>query len=241
MREFEDRIEIEPNKQDLREVLAWLKEEKEHDIQGYGFYNNKSIIIDAFKSENLIIFKHKNKSIGLIVWNESEGIVIEIDIFVIHPSYRGKGFGEFYFTAISDHFKRKGFKAVKLFCAPEASEGFWKKMGLTKYPDCWYSEHSLTYYGVLVDVASTTYISNADKIELWDVEPCDADETTPKWTWYIENDTDGLLYPIVQPCNCNWNLRWSRNGVVVKEEKVKYFTGEYLELFRSRFLYIDKL
>jgi hypothetical protein len=50
-----------------------------------------------------------------------------------------------------------------------------------------------------------------------------------------------LIYPIIQPCNCNWNLRWSRNGKVLREEKVKCFTEDYLELYSSPFLYINKL
>ena len=114
-------------------------------------------------------------------------------------------------------------------------------MGLIKFPDCGYKEQELTYYGFLVDVASTAYIKNADKIELWDVEPHEIDGKQPKWTWYIEFETDKLLYPIVHPCNCNWNLRWSRNNVVLKEEKVKYFTDKNYEVYRSKFLYIERL
>ena len=114
-------------------------------------------------------------------------------------------------------------------------------MGLLKLHDCGYTEHELTYYGVLIDVASTIPINNAEKIELWDVEPYEAMETEPRWTWYIENDEGRLLYPILHPCNCNWNLRWSRNGDVLKEDKIKYFTNEDFELFKSKFLYIEKL
>ena len=94
---------------------------------------------------------------------------------------------------------------------------------------------------VLVDTASTSYISNKDKIELWDVEPYEAEKKNPRWIWYVETQKEMLLYPIIQPCNCNWNLRWSRDGVVLKEEKVKYFTNDDYELFHSDFLYIDKL
>lgn len=114
-------------------------------------------------------------------------------------------------------------------------------MGLVRFPDCGQTEHELTYYGVLEDTASTSYLSHADKIELWDVEPYEAGETNPKWIWYIEIQDDRLLYPIIQPCNCNWNLRWSRNGTVIKEAKVKYFTDEDYELYCDQFLYIEEL
>ena len=66
-------------------------------------------------------------------------------------------------------------------------------------------------------------------------------------TWRIYHDyekvtkiqDDRLLYPIIQPCN--WILRWRRNGTVIKEAKVKYFTGEDYELYCDQFLYIEEL
>ena len=241
MRTIENHIEIAPTLQDIKEILVWLKEEKDRDVLGHGFFNNKNIIMDSFRLGKAIVFKHENKSIGLIVWNESDDILVNIDIFVIHPSYRGKGFGALFYHDVCNHFVEKGFKAVKLFCEPKTSEKFWIKMGLLKLHDCGYTEHELTYYGVLIDIASTIQINNAEKIELWDVEPYEAIETEPRWTWYIENDGGRLLYPILHPCNCNWNLRWSRNGDVLKESKIKYFTNKELELFKSKFLYIEKL
>ena len=241
MRTIENHIEMAPTLQDIKEILVWLKEERDCDARGHGFYNNKNIIMDSFRLGNAIVFKHENKSIGLIVWNESDDILVNIDIFVIHPSYRGKGFGELFYHDVCNYFVEKGFKAVKLFCEPKTSEKFWVKMGLLKLHDCGYTEHELTYYGVLIDVASTIYINNAEKIELWDVEPYEATEVEPRWTWYIENDEGKLLYPILHPCNCNWNLRWSRNGDVLKEDKIKYFTNKDFELFKSKFLYIEKL
>ena len=241
MRTIENHIEIAPTLQDIKEILVWLKKERDSDILGQGFFNNKDIIMDSFRLGNAIVFKHENKSIGLIVWNESDDILVNIDIFVIDPSFRGKGLGRLFYHEVCNYFVEKGFKAVKLFCEPKTSENFWIKMGLLKLHDCGYTEHELTYYGVLIDVASTIHMNNAEKIELWDVEPYEAMETEPRWTWYIENDEGRLLYPILHPCNCNWNLRWSRNGDVLKEGKIKYFTNEDFELFKSKFLYIEKL
>ena len=83
-------------------------------------------------------------------------------------------------------------------------------MGLVKLYNCGYTEHELTYYDVLVEVASTTDISNGDKIELWDVEPYESDGKQPKWTWYIEFETDKLLYPLIVSFNTS-----SANGVIL--------------------------
>lgn len=233
-------IEVKPGMRDIDEILSWLKKEKESDKFGNGFYNNKSAILDSFMSEKAIVLKYNNKNIGLIIWWDYD-ILINIDIFVIHPDYRRKGFGEYFYRTVSDYFKTNGFKVIKLFCQPTSSEKFWKKMGLIKLDVCGKAENELTYYDVLVDIASSENTSNGDKIELWDVEPFESDEILPKWTWYVEICEDELVLPIIHPCDCNWNLRWSRNGVVLKEEKVKYFTDEDFELFRSKFLYIEKL
>lgn len=237
---MEKSIEIQPKRRDIKNILSWLKKEKETDKFGYGFYNNKSVILDSFKFGKAIVLKYNNKSIGLITWCDDD-ILLNIDIFVIHPDYRRKGFGEYFYRTVSNYFKSKGFKVVKLFCEPKSSEKFWKKIGLVKLYDCGYTEHELTYYDVLVDIASSENISNGDKIELWDVEPYESAEISPRWTWFVEICGDRLTLPIVHPCNCNWNLRWSRNGVVLKEEKVKYFTNKDFELFRCKFLYIEKL
>ena len=232
-------IDIEPKKQDIKEILIWLKHEKNH--SGASFYNNKNIIEQSFEKGNLIVFKQGKKNIGLAIWNNVDELRVDIDIFVIHPDYRGQGFGCFYYNEILKLFRSKGFKVIKLFCSPSTSEPFWKKMGLIKLPECGRTEHELTYYMILVDTASIEHISMTDKIELWNVEPYEAEEKKPKWTWYVEIKDGVLLYPIIQPCNCNWNLCWSRNGQVLRKEKVKYFIKESFELYCYPFLYINKL
>lgn len=112
-------------------------------------------------------------------------------------------------------------------------------MGLVKFSNCELAEHELTYYGILVDVGSIEYICKADKIELWNVETHDAGKTEPKWIWYVEIQNTVLLYPVIHPCN--WNIRWSRNGVTLKEGKVKCFGEEAYKCYCSQFLCIDKL
>lgn len=228
-------IEISPKKQDIDEILAWLKEEC--DINGDGFYHNRNMIDCSYKSGKSIVLKNGEKNIGMVTWRH-DNFLVEVDIFVINKKYRGQGYGDFFFNAISEYYKSEGFKAIKLFCKPESSERFWQKKGFQKFPDFDHTEHKLTYYKVLVDTASTSYIRNADKIELWDDEPPRAEGKEPKWKWYIEKQNQELRYPIIQPCNCNWKLRWSKNGKVLREEKVKNFSDVNYE---SRMLYIGEL
>ena len=60
-------IETVPKKRELDEVLDWLKCERDCDKRGYGFYNNRNIIEDAFEKDNLIIFKHAKMTRGEMV------------------------------------------------------------------------------------------------------------------------------------------------------------------------------
>lgn len=176
----------------------------------------------------------------MVIWS-SNNILVNVDIFVIDNNYRGLGYGSFFFNAISEYYKDEGYKILKLFCKPKSSESFWIRMGFEKMPDCGYTEHELTYFKVIAETASTSYIKDVDTIELWDVEPYLSDGIKPKWIWYIETKNNNLIHPIIQPCNCNWKLRWCSNGKILRENKVKYFTDENFELYTDRMLYIEQL
>jgi hypothetical protein len=127
-----------------------------------------------------------------------------------------------------------------LFCAPIESEKFWKKMDFIKFPDRGYSESELTYYKPLIEIQQTTKNNSDNKIELWNVEPYQIKNHEPKWTWEINSNLDKLLLPIIQPCNCNWNLRLTKNGKQIKEDKVKYFSDKN-RIEYSPFLLITEL
>ena len=62
MKTIENHIEISPTLQDIKEILVWLKNERDRDILRHGFFNNKDIIMDSFRSGNTIVFKQENKS-----------------------------------------------------------------------------------------------------------------------------------------------------------------------------------
>ena len=210
------------------------------------YYDNQNIIKEAFRKGELIVFKQGKKNVGLVIWSRCDDLQANIDIFVIHPDYRNQGLGKFYYNEILDFFRSKGLKMIKLFCYPVTSEKFWKKIGLIKLPKCGRKEDRIYYYSILVDTASientkdTKDTKNTNKIELWDVESDEKNEKKPKWTWYVEIKDGKLKYPIIHPCDCNWNLCWSRNGTIIKQEKVKYFSEED-ELYYKPFLYIDNL
>ena len=231
-------IETRPSNEDIDEIMIWLKRECE--ITGEGFYNNRGKIYDALQTNEVIVLKMEGINIGLVVCR-GEDILVNIDIFVIDNKYRQHGYGSVLFNAISEFYIDEGFKVLKLFCEPKSSESFWKRMGFEKMPDCNYSQHELTYFKTIVDTASSAQVTGLDVIELWDVEPRLAVGNSSKWKWYVEIENGKLVNPIIQPCNCDWKLRLSRDGKVINEGKIKYFTEEDFELFIDRMLYIEYL
>lgn len=235
----EMKLNVTPTRFDLEKIEEWLIEEERE--LNEGFYCNWKTIEKAFNNDELITLKLKEQPIGFLVWSKGE-IYAEIDILEIKPNHQQKGIGKAFFEQISDYFKQKGFLVIKLFCSPRESEKFWKKMGFIKFPVTGYSESDLTYFKPLIRIQSTSENPKTDNtVELWDVEPYQKNNNQPKWTWNIELENDKLKLPILQPCNCNWNLRWSKKGEVIRENKVKYFDIKKNRVEYSPFLYIESL
>lgn len=232
------RININPSVPDLKIIENWLIDEKEK--YDDGFYCNWNIIEKSFQNDQVISFEENKNIIGFLVWNQG-GIYTEIDIMEIHPDYRKKGLGKIFYNKVESIFKEKGSLAMELFCEPRKSEKFWRKMGFIKFPARGYSESDLTFYKPIIDVSITTEKPNdLNKLELWDVELYQSNDKKSRWTWNIESKNGKLLKPIIQPCNVNWNVRWTKNGKIIKEAKVKYFSSTNPIEF-SPFMYVSKL
>lgn len=142
---------------------------------------------------------------------------------------------------LSGSFKDRGIIAIELFCEPIESEHFWRKMEFIQFPIRGYAEPELTFYKPLIEVCKTTKTPNElNKIELWDVEPHQSKTRLPRWCWDIETQDGKLIKPIIQACNINWNIRWTKDGKIKKESKVKYFSRDNPIDF-SPFMLIEKL
>ena len=235
----EYQINKTPTQFDLNEIEKWLIEEDKTFDEG--FYCNWSIIEKAFSKKEFVTLNFKDRPIGFLVWSSGD-IYAEIDILEIKPEHRKRGVGKVFFEMISEYFKQKGFLVIKLFCSPRESEKFWKKMGFMKFPDRGYSESDLTYFKPLIKVQTTSRDGHTkNKLELWDVDPFQKKKNLPKWTWNVDIIDNKLKLPIIHPCNCNWNLKWTSNGKTIREDKVKYFGAENNRIEYSPFLYINEL
>lgn len=223
-----------PTNQQLQELKTWLKAEE--DLSQSGFFCNWDTIEKAFKKSCLIVFIYNNEIVGFLSWSTFSAPYVYIDIMEIHPNHRKKGFGKRMFEACEIYFKNKEFLAMILCCEPRESEAFWRKMCFTKFPPTGYTQPDLKYYKPLIEVNELidSYLDIDDKLELWDVEPYEIYNVPPRWTWLVNKNSP----PILQPCNGDWNLRLTKNGVIIKEDKVKYFSDDYGAL-SGEFLSID--
>ncbi|OJV54282.1 MAG: hypothetical protein BGO31_13105 [Bacteroidetes bacterium 43-16] len=137
---------------------------------------------------------------------------------------------------LEEYFRSEGFIAITLFCDPVESEAFWVKMGFTKFPFPYYAGSELSYYKPLQNVCVTTNDKPKDRLELWDVEPYQIDNSQPIWTWEVNENMPAIL----SPSYADWHLRLTIDGMIVKEDKVKYF-NEDIESIIGPFLYLENL
>jgi hypothetical protein len=230
-------IRQEVTENELHEIKIWLKTEVEESENDSGFFYNWNIIEKAKNGNEIFIIKNENEVLGFLVWSGKE-ICAEIDIFEIKPKHRKNGIGAHFFNEVCNYWQSNNYIVVKLFCEPKESEKFWKKMNFIKFPDITYSIPELTYYKPLIEIKETaTEIDVNNNLALWNVEPDQIQKNNPKWTWNIEENN---FTPILNPCDSNWNIRWTKNGKIVNENKVKRFSKN-AEIEFDYFIYLKEL
>lgn len=231
-------MNLNPSQNELNEIERWLIDEYQNTKEG--FYCNWETIKEAFMEKRLVTLNYQENSIAFLVWSKKE-IYTEIDIMEVTPNYRRKGIGRNFVNQFSEYLTNKGFIAIKLFCKPRESEKFWKEMNFKKFPGCIRIARDLTYFKPLIKthLPATSY-NGKTRLELWNVEIYQIKNHKPKWVWTIPNDLK-LSKPIIQPCNCNWNLRLTKNGNILKEDKVKNFAKKDEKICYNSFLYIQEI
>jgi GNAT superfamily N-acetyltransferase len=211
-------ISLNPTEKDFESTEKWLYEESLAD--GDSFYCNFHTITTAYKNSEFATFYDEGKLVGFITWRDVE-IHIHIEIMSVKLEYRKKGLGRLCYIEFERATIESGFKAIQLFCSPRESRFFWQKMNFLEFPVIG-GLPDLSFYKLLIEVnPSLDYKDNlVNKLELWDVESINKERFSPKWTWNLS-----LLpsLPILTPCNGDWNLKWTENGIVVKESKMKRF------------------
>lgn len=118
-----------------------------------------------------------------------------------------------------EEFQKNGILVAELYCAPEDSQFFWKKMSFFYFPDLKQNDKKIRMYRPLVQTLepNNQIISN-DVIELWDDHTGIADRKKPTWTW---NVTEGKLEkPIILPVNVKWQICIKSNNKIIEKSTV---------------------
>jgi len=220
-------ISFEPTRSQLSEIKNWLQ--RAYEEEGDGFYCNWRIIAESMKQKELVTVSIGKTTVGFLVYSLNE-LTATIDILEIQKKYRKRRLGRKLVQAVFEYFKVKGVCVLDLQCAPASSEKFWKKLGFIDIPE----SHEVKangnkelYKTIVADLRPTSSARNisAEIIELWDSEPRIAVNSEANWSWQVKfnRGTRELSKPIVQPAYRDWRLKWSIDGKVLKDDKVKYF------------------
>jgi GNAT superfamily N-acetyltransferase len=237
-------IDFKPTKEHLNTIKAWLIEEREK--SGEGFFCNWEVITDAFAKKTMVLIYKSKSPIGFLTWFDW-GAVTTIQIAEIKPGLRRMGYGrllaEFFFSKMT----QQGVVALNLHCQPTKSEKVWKKLGFKEYPNVrdfedFHDEDGKHLYKILVPhLKPSSPKENNERIELWSVEPYQTTNNPPLWQWYpkFEKNNRTLVKPIIFPGKRDWNIRWTKEGKIMIDDKVKRF-GK-MEIDFCNFIIITQL
>lgn len=113
---------VEPGtSSDLAGILDWLKSEYEAD--GYGFWENRNMIRNAFESEDLSIIREHGKPVAFQVGNHS------LNIVCVRKGRQRAGHGTALFKATLARAYHDDVNVLRVKCSPLSSRPFWRKHG----------------------------------------------------------------------------------------------------------------
>lgn len=233
-----------PKNKHLAEIKRWLLLEEKK--TGDGFFCNWDNIESSFDENKLLIVTQNEKTIGFANWHSSDDFLATIDVVEIHPDFRGKGICREFLSFMFSYFRERNVYVVDLQCAPASSESIWRKLGFIDF----LSSRSISHwengnkklYQTLIPISNpTSKENNCEFIELWDDEPHMAKDIDAMWFWKLdfENGTRHLAKPIVHPSHYDWNIKWGKNGLSIKEDKIKYLRKD--KIIFGKFLIITDM
>jgi hypothetical protein len=169
-------------------------------------------------------------------------LTVEIIIVEIAPTHRKKGLGKLFINQLLANFVDNGVCVVELQCSPETSEHFWRSLGFIDYPDPEFLlkiENKELYKILVPHVQRSSDLE--ETIELWNNTPYYVREVEATWKWSIGYDplTLKLNKPIIHLCADDWRICWKKNGIIIKDTRVKCFSTEDIRF--GTFLIINKL
>ncbi|RDY60213.1 GNAT family N-acetyltransferase [Flagellimonas nanhaiensis] len=227
---MQTKTRISSTPSELTQIKSWLK--KESDETGVGFYGNWNTIQEAWEKKRCFILLHKKSVVGFLVYRTT-GPVANIMVFDVKPGLRKEGFGRKLFKGFTEFLKNKGVVVIELFCSPQTSEGFWRKLYFEKLADLYdVKSKRIDMYKIIVPkLAITEKSDSAETIALWDKEQHEVSDCPPKWVWGLrfKKNSRELERPIVHPINYKWLLLWKQGNKVLHSAPIGDFVSATIE------------
>lgn len=225
----------QPTKEQLFELEKELKTEFE--TYNSGFYRHWDEIERAFNKNDIILFQSDSKIVGFVVVERDE-IAVKIDLFQIIKPFQNKGLGGLFYKLVFDLLKREQYKVIHLHAVND-SQSFWVNHGFIKVENTGkWSIPEDTYFKTFVDTSiPNDNIDSSNKIEIWNSQLVRDDE---KANWAF--DASENFKPIIFPAHGDWQMKWTKNGIVKYCDGIKYLgRGKGFTIHYSPFVYIEKL
>lgn len=229
---------LNPAKKHFNQINNWLIEEWKK--TNNGFYSDWEMIETSFNEKRLSIITYNDRAIGFVVYKIYKFVAV-IDIIEIKPSERKKGYATKLVNETLEYFKSKRILVIDLFCSPENSETFWRKIGFLNYPET-LSFSRINMYKTLIETLNFSHINNGDStIKLWDLRPNQVNENQANWIWNLKflEDKVTLSKPIIFPISLDWKIELTKTNRTVKSDEIKH-CGIELE-YDSGFMVIKKI
>lgn len=216
------KLNFNPNEKHIIDVKNWLFDE--WNKTNSGFYCNWDTISDEFEDNNVSVITKNDKAIGFVV-HRIHDLIAVIDIVEIKPSERKQGVAKKLINGVLDLFKQKGVLVTRLYCSPEDSEPFWRRIGFNNFPEL-PNDKKINMFKPLVETLNPKGKAKTNTtISLWNYEPYQADEISAKWHWDLNflKDNKTLEKPIIFPVSSDWKIELIKNGQKIISNKVKRF------------------
>lgn len=113
-------------KKQLREILAWLKQEQLE--AGEGFYCNREIIIESQQVGELYCAVVCSKVVGFVVLGR-KSLRASIAILEVKPQCRNQGIGKTLAVSVIERLFADGVESITVSCVPASSEQYWRSLG----------------------------------------------------------------------------------------------------------------
>ena len=232
------KVSFTSTEQDVYEIRSWIDYPD----------SNISTVYDCYKNNSLIIATLNNKVIAYYAL-----IVNEVSMFIslaeVKKEFRNKGVGKIILNEIERKFYNTQYKALYLYCSPQESQFYWKKIGFDYFPEnLRKNRNEKTYmYKIINPILESidhNQICKTDEheyLEVWNDKSSFVEDIAANWIWkldFVDINSRILKFPFLFFGDDHWKVRWSKGDKIIKECDYKYFDRKN-EIYECMF--IDKM